>query len=70
MIKITSAADFGRAIKEQRKERGYTQQQISDITGLSVSFLSDLENGKQTCELEKSIQVANLCGLNLLIEER
>ena len=32
----------------RRKELGYTQSYISEFTGFSVSFLSDLENGKST----------------------
>ena len=45
-MKITDAASLGNAIRLRRKELKYTQGYISEITGLSVSFLSDLENGK------------------------
>lgn len=49
---------------------GYTQAFISEITGLSVSFLSELENGKKTIQLEKAIQVAMLLGMDLTMEAR
>ena len=42
-MKITDAASLGNAIRSRRKELKYTQGYISEITGLSVSFLSDLE---------------------------
>ncbi|MCI6187519.1 MAG: helix-turn-helix domain-containing protein [Spirochaetia bacterium] len=69
-MKITDAASLGNAIRSRRKELKYTQVYISEITGLSVSFLSDLENGKLTCEIGKTIEVINLLGLDILVEAR
>ena len=70
MIRITSAAGFGEAIRARRKELHYTQGFLSEFSGLSVSFISDLENGKKTAELEKAIYLANLLGLDLCLEGR
>ena len=69
-MKITDAASLGNAIRLRRKELKYTQGSISEITGLSVSFLSDLENGKPTAEIGKTIEVINLLGLDILVEAR
>lgn len=69
-MKITDAASLGNAIRSRRKELNYTQVYISEITGLSVSFLSDLENGKTTAEIGKTIEVINLLGLDILVEAR
>ena len=69
-MKITDSQSFGTMIKSRRKQLGYTQAFISDMTGLSVSFLSELENGKKTIQLEKAIQVAMLLGLDLTMEAR
>ena len=69
-MKITDAATLGIAIRSRRKELGYTQGYISEITGLSISFLSDLENGKSTAEIGKTIQVINLLGLDITVEAR
>ena len=69
-MKITDAQSFGFMIKSRRKQLGYTQAFISEITGLSVSFLSELENGKKTIQLEKAIQVAMLLGMDLTMEAR
>ena len=67
---ITDAASFGKAIKQRRKELGMTQAYISETCGFSVSFISDLENGKKTAELEKAIILANLLGLDICLKER
>ena len=69
-MKITDAASLGNVIRSRRKELKYTQGFISEITGLSVSFLSDLENGKPTAEIGKTIEVINLLGLDILVEAR
>ena len=50
MTRITSALTFGEAIRARRKELHYTQGFLSEFSGLSVSFISDLENGKKTVE--------------------
>lgn len=67
---ITDAADFGRAIRQRRKELGYTQAYLSEFSGFSVSFISDLENGKPTAELGKAIYMANLLGLDCILAPR
>lgn len=69
-MKLSNASDFGNAIKTRRKQLGYTQAYISDVTGFSTSFISDLENGKKTAELGKALFVANLLGLDIEIKER
>ena len=67
---INNAVDFGKALKKRRKELGYTQRYISDFTGFSISFISDLENGKSTAELGKAIYLANMLGLDIAINAR
>ena len=61
---ITDAASFGKTIRKRRKELGYTQAWLSEFSGFSVSFISDLENGKPTAELGKAIYLANLLGMD------
>ena len=69
-MNIYNASDYGKAIRKRRKELGYTQSEVCRISGLSVSFLSDLENGKKTIELEKALLVANLLGADIEFENR
>ena len=67
---ITDAKTFGAALRQRRKELGYTQSYLAGFTGFSVSFISDLGNGKPTSELGKAIILANLLGLDLTLKER
>ena len=69
-MKITSTMEFGRTIRNKRKKLGYTQAQLSEYTGFSTSFISDLENGKETAELGKALFLLLLLGLDLAINNR
>ncbi len=69
-MKITNSKTLGLAIKNRRKELKYTQAVLSEFTGLSVSFISDVENGKTTAEIGKILKLANILGLDLLVEKR
>ena len=69
-MKITDAKSYGEAIRKCRKELGYTQAYLAEFSGFSVSFISDLERGKATAEIGKSIYLANLLGMDLYMENR
>ncbi len=69
-MKITDTKSLGAAIRERRKALNYTQAFLSEFTGLSVSFISDLERGKPTVELEKTLRLINLLGLDVILEKR
>ncbi len=67
---ITDAKAFGQAIRKRRKDLGYTQAFLAEFSGFSVSFISDLENGKSTATLGKAIYLANLLGLDCCLIPR
>ncbi len=69
-MKINDTKSFGDVIMKRRKKLGYTQKYISDVTGISASFISDLENGKSTTEIGKAIYLANLLGIDVVLNER
>lgn len=69
-MKIQDSKSFGKMIKEKRKKLGYTQKYICEVSGISASFISDLENGKTTVELGKAIYLANLLGIDVELNER
>ena len=69
-MKILDVLSLGSAIKERRKELNYTQKFLSEVTGLSSSFISDLEHGKETTEIGKVLFLINTLGLNFILEKR
>jgi len=68
--RIASTADLGRAIRSKRKEIGLRQETAAGMTGVGTKFLSQLENGKETAELGKALQVLHKMGLELYIFPR
>ena len=70
IMKINNATDLGKAIRQARKLHGYTQQEVADFSGCSLMFVSNLERGKPTSELEKAIRVASTVGLDLISKVR
>ena len=69
-MKIYDAADFGRAVRTFRKAKGYTQQQIADLSGCSLMFVSNLERGKETAELGKALAVLATIGVDVHADGR
>ena len=43
--------DFGSSLRKHRKERKLTLAALGKLTGLSISYLSKLENGVSTPSL-------------------
>ena len=69
-MKITDSKSLGAAIRARRKELEYSQAYLAEFTGLSVTFISDVERGKPTAEIEKVIRLINILGMDITIEKR
>ena len=69
-MKANDTSTLGKAINDRRRELGLKQKDVADATGFSVSFISDLENGKPTAELGKSIHIINMLGMDLNVDTR
>lgn len=69
-VAIRNAKEFGKAIRDRRKRLGYTQTELAEVCDVGVMFVSQLEGGKPTAQLEKAIRVANRVGLDLEFRER
>jgi len=61
---------LGATIKKCRKSLGMTQADLALVSGTGVRFISDLENGKETCEIGKALRVMNNLGLTLTLSAR
>lgn len=68
--KISSVEDLGVMIRQQRKSLHYRQQDLSDLTTLSIRFLSEVERGKPRAEIGKVIEYLHSLGLDLYLKPR
>lgn len=45
-------------IKKYRHERGYSQEELSEIAGISRDYLSEIERTKKIPSLKRLLQIA------------
>lgn len=62
---IRTTEDIGNLVKITRKNLKLTQVQLAQLSNVGTRFLSDLENGKSTCEIEKVLKIMLNLGLKL-----
>lgn len=67
---IRSAKDIGQLVRKRRKEMNMTQKESAAIIGVGIRFLSELENGKSSLEIDKVIRVMLYMGIDLEAKER
>src|SRR5438309_9157223 len=60
-----AALAFGLLIRSRRKAMKMRQDQLALATGVGRRFLIDLEAGKPSCQLGRSLLVADALGLKL-----
>lgn len=46
-------------IKKFRTEKKFTQEKLSEMTGISADYLSEIERGKKTPSLKRLILIAD-----------
>lgn len=70
MTDVKDMKGLGEAIRKRRKELGYTQSFLADYAGVSTSFLSELENGKETIQAGKMMEIVGLLGMDIRVVRR
>ncbi len=58
---------YGELIKEKRKEKHLTQQQLADQIGKERAYIAKIEQGKTDLQLSNFMQIINALGLSLKI---
>ena len=70
MDRILDTRELGNVTRKRRRELGYTQAFLASYAGVSASFLSELENGKETIQVGKMIDVLSLLGMDICLSRR
>ena len=50
---------FGQNVKKFRNKRGYSQEQLADISGLHRTYISDVERFKRSISLDNIQKLAD-----------
>lgn len=67
---VSNVASIGALVRERRKRAAMTQAQAAALAGVGTRFLSELERGKETVELNRVLQVLHRLGFELMIKPR
>lgn len=68
MITVGSPSELGAALRAARKSLGFTQPDLALAAGVGVRFIVELEAGKATAQLQKTLQVIDAVGGRLMLD--
>ena len=67
---IKSPSDLGALVQQTRKQSKLKQAEAAAMCGVGTRFLSDLENGKPSLHLGKTLQVMKAFGLLVTVKKK
>ncbi len=59
---------LGQFIRSTRKSLGVTQKELALSSGTGLRFIIELEQGKPTCQLEKTLTVMRTLGIKIQLQ--
>ena len=60
--------EIGTFVKQERKRRGLTQQELASMSGVGLNFVYQLEKNKQTVQLETTNHVLKALGYKVSVQ--
>lgn len=67
---VSNIEEIGKIVRAKRKKMSLTQSDLAAVCGTGLRFISELENGKQTLEIGKVLNVIQMLGININLEDR
>lgn len=65
MLIVKDTVQLGMLLRQTRRRQNLTQMQLAAACGVGVRFLRELEGGKQSCHLAKTLHVIRMLGLRV-----
>ena len=59
-----NSIDVGKRIFDARKEKNMTREKLAEMSGISVQFLSDIENGRKSMTITTLRNICNSLNLS------
>lgn len=66
-IELKTVKEIGTLVRNERKRQNVTQLQLAGLAGTGIRFVSDLENGKGTIQVQKLLKIVQTLGLGLFV---
>ena len=70
LVDLQGTSQFGEAMRRFRKMRRLTQQEVADLAGCSIMYVSMLERGKETAELGKALKILDVLDVEVTFRDR
>ena len=67
MQRITTTPDLGQAVRAARRRAALTQPDLALAANVGIRFIVDLEKGKPSCEIGKTLAVLHALNLDPLL---
>jgi len=67
---VLTVTEIGELIRTERKRQKIIQQDLADLSGVSLHFLSNLENGKASVEFQKVLLIFRSLGIEMQLTTR
>lgn len=68
-MEITDTTSLGEAIRKARKRLKVSQKDLALASGTGLRFIIDLEKGKPTCQVGKTLGIVRALGFKLRMDE-
>ena len=65
--RMLTPAEIGRIVRASRKDAGLRQDELAGAAGVGLRFLVELERGKATAQIGKTLQVLHALGCSFEI---
>lgn len=62
-MKDPRLVSFGKKVRQLRKEKGFSQERLADLSGIDRSYMGHIERGSQNITLSKIHQIAEALGV-------
>lgn len=67
--RVYTPASLGAAIRHYRLEAGMSQAELAERVGLNRTYLSDLEQGKETEQVKRILRLLKQLGVRMTLEK-
>lgn len=67
---VRTQDDLATAIRELRRDRGMTQEELADWVGVHRNYIGQLERGTMSTQVERMLQVLSFLGVDVVLAPR
>jgi HTH-type transcriptional regulator/antitoxin HipB len=68
-FRIYTPASLGAAIRHYRQQSGLSQAELAERAGLNRTYLSNLEQGKETEQVKRILRILKQLGVRMTLDK-